>query len=110
MLITSDEALLDACRACAAEGKAFVAELLAGDPLFSTLGGTWALCRQAVHEMRRGARWAALASLECCFACDACADECELRPGDRSRRCAAAFRRCADVCWDLAGQPDYHME
>jgi len=109
MLITSDESLLDACRTCAAEGRALVAELPAGDPLLTTLRETWALCRQALHDMRRCAPSAALAFLACCFACDAFADECETRPDDRSRSCAAAFRRRALVCWDLAGQPEYHM-
>jgi hypothetical protein len=96
--------LVDACRACAREGKLFIAELPDGDPLLSTLRECWSACRRAMHVNRYGSRSVAVTFLECCFACDDCADECELRAGQESRRCAEAFRHCAVACWELAGQ------
>lgn len=105
----SDNALLVACRATARECRLLVAELPGGDPFVSTLQECWDVCRRAVHAMAHGSRSAALTLLECCFACDDCADACELRPGERARDCAAAFRRCAEVCWNLASHPDYRM-
>jgi hypothetical protein len=104
--ILADNALIDACRATARECKLFIAELPAGDPLISTLRESWQVCRRAMNATKYGSRSPAVTFLGCCFACDACADACELRPGERARRCAEAFRLCADVCWDLAVRPD----
>jgi hypothetical protein len=109
MLASSEDALVVACRALALECKLLVIESAGGDPLVSTIAECWRLCRRAVREMRSGAPSAALTFLECCFACDDCADACEPRPDERARRCGAAFRRCAAVCWDLARQPDYRL-
>jgi hypothetical protein len=105
----SEDTLLDACLALARECKLLATESAKGDPLLPTFVECWGLCRRAVQAQKYGARSAALTYLECCFACDACADACEPRPDERARRCGAAFRHCASVCWDLATQPDYRL-
>ena len=102
----SYNALIDIWLACALECRLLLDGFVEDDPFGSMLLECWGSCRRAMKAMTCGSPRADVTYLECCFACDACGDACELRVGKPFRRCAAACRRCMAACWELAVRPE----